>query len=41
LRRRVDFSLLRCNDKELIGPWANSFKLNVFTALVALRAAVA
>lgn len=28
------FLLLLCNDKELLGPWANSFKLNVFTSLV-------
>jgi NRAMP (natural resistance-associated macrophage protein)-like metal ion transporter len=28
------FLLLLCNDKELLGPWANSFKLNVFTTLV-------
>jgi Mn2+/Fe2+ NRAMP family transporter len=28
------FLLLLCNDRELLGPWANSFKLNVFTSLV-------
>ncbi len=28
------FLLLLCNDKELLGPWANSFRLNVFTTLV-------
>jgi Mn2+/Fe2+ NRAMP family transporter len=28
------FLLLLCNDKELLGPWANSFKLNVFTSVV-------
>ncbi len=28
------FLLLLCNDKELLGPWANSFGLNVFTSLV-------
>ena len=28
------FLLLLCNDKELLGPWANSVKLNVFTTLV-------
>ncbi len=28
------FLLLLCNDTELLGPWANSFKLNVFTSLV-------
>ena len=26
------FLLLLCNDKELLGPWANSFLLNVFTS---------
>jgi NRAMP (natural resistance-associated macrophage protein)-like metal ion transporter len=28
------FLLLLCNDKELLGPWANSFRLNAFTTLV-------
>ncbi len=28
------FLLLLCNDKELLGPWANSFRLNVFTTIV-------
>jgi hypothetical protein len=28
------FLLLLCNDRELLGPWANSFRLNVFTTLV-------
>jgi Mn2+/Fe2+ NRAMP family transporter len=28
------FLLLLCNDRQLLGPWANSFKLNVFTTLV-------
>jgi Mn2+/Fe2+ NRAMP family transporter len=28
------FLLLLCNDRELLGPWANSFMLNVFTSLV-------
>jgi Mn2+/Fe2+ NRAMP family transporter len=28
------FLLLLCNDKELLGPWTNSFTLNVFTSLV-------
>jgi Mn2+/Fe2+ NRAMP family transporter len=28
------FLLLLCNDKELLGPWANSFRLNVFTSIV-------
>src|SRR6202789_297216 len=28
------FLLLLCNDRELLGPWANSFKLNVFTSIV-------
>lgn len=28
------FLLLLCNDQELLGPWANSFRLNVFTSLV-------
>jgi Mn2+/Fe2+ NRAMP family transporter len=28
------FLLLLCNDRELLGPWANSFRLNVFTSLV-------
>jgi Mn2+/Fe2+ NRAMP family transporter len=28
------FLLLLCNDKELLGPWVNSFGVNVFTTLV-------
>ncbi len=28
------FLLLLCNDRELLGPWANSFKLNVLTTVV-------
>jgi len=28
------FLLLLCNDQELLGPWANSFRLNVFTTIV-------
>ncbi|HEX4152126.1 MAG TPA: NRAMP family divalent metal transporter [Steroidobacteraceae bacterium] len=28
------FLLLLCNDKQLLGPWANSFGLNVFTSMV-------
>jgi Mn2+/Fe2+ NRAMP family transporter len=28
------FLLLLCNDKELLGPWVNSFRVNVFATLV-------